>query len=932
MEGLAADLDECVEAFEAAWAAGPPSIARFLPPGDRPDYLAVLTELVRIDLEFRADRGEFPCLDRYRAAFPALFADPARAREVAFEAERLRAAGMSKTATVESAPGTTSRFPEPGEVVLDFQLVRELGRGAFGRVYLAEQGGLAGRPVAVKITTRPNAAEPDTLARLQHTHIVPVHSVHQSGGLHLLVMPYLGGTTLADVLTALRGRSAWPATGRELADTLSNRLSTTVGMSADAPAAGPPKPGVAVEGLARFTYPEAVLWVGARLAEALAHAHDRGILHRDVKPANVLLADDGRPMLLDFNLAGRTEAATGGTPAYMAPEQLRGLRGGREPIGPAADLYAVGLVLFELLTGRPPFPLPPKSAADPVKALLDGRETPPRLRPLAPSVSPSVEAIVRRCLEPDPARRYPSAEALADDLNRQLADRPLLHTREPSARERVRKWRRRNPRLTVAALVAAAVGLLAGGVAWQRLERVRAAGVEYAALRERIPAARAALSLHPEDDHRRADAMVTLHALEGFRSAERLTATDQAERSAATAELLRLAAVNEADPAAAVALLDQAEQFGPLPRALALKRAALGGPTRLPPPDGRDDYYEGLNRLHAGDPAGAVEKLRSAADAGPDDPWQWLALGVAYSRLGRLADAEACHQTAIALMPGQPIGYYNRGLARLQQSKLVDAETDFAAALRLQPDHLDALAGRGQARLSLGNPAGAAADLTAALDAGAAETRLYLLRAEARAKLGDAAGAAADRAKGLAAVPEDEASWVQRGLAKLAADPAGAVADFDAALRLNPRSYSALRGKSQALDEGLHRPADSLAVVDRLLELYPHDTAVRAGRAVLLARGGHRDAAHADAGRCLAANPTDFERYQLAGVYAQTSRTHAADAALCFRLLAAALHRGTGFEFVEDPKADPDLDPVRGRPEFRLIVDAAKLARSAAKD
>jgi tetratricopeptide (TPR) repeat protein len=335
---------------------------------------------------------------------------------------------------------------------------------------------------------------------------------------------------------------------------------------------------------------------------------------------------------------------------------------------------------------------------------------------------------------------------------------------------------------------------------------------------------------------------------------------------------------------------------------LALKRAALGGPTRLPPPDGRDDYYEGLNRLHAGDPAGAVEKLRSAADAGPDDPWQWLALGVAYSRLGRLADAEACHQTAIALMPGQPIGYYNRGLARLQQSKLVDAET------------------------------GAAADLTAALDAGAAETRLYLLRAEARAKLGDAAGAAADRAKGLAAVPEDEASWVQRGLAKLAADPAGAVADFDAALRLNPRSYSALRGKSQALDEGLHRPADSLAVVDRLLELYPHDTAVRAGRAVLLARGGHRDAAHADAGRCLAANPTDFERYQLAGVYAQTSRTHAADAALCFRLLAAALHRGTGFEFVEDPKADPDLDPVRGRPEFRLIVDAAKLARSAAKD
>ena len=904
----AADLDERVAAFEAAWAAGPPPLARFLPPADRPDFLAVLTELVRIDLEFRADRGEPPAVDRYRAAYPALFADPARAREVAFEADRLRA-NLPPTDAMFQPPAGPARFPDPGDTVLDFRLVRELGRGAFGRVYLAEQGGLAGRPVAVKVTTRPNAAEPDTLARLQHAHIVPIHSVHQAGGLHLLVMPYLGGTTLADVLLALRERGTWPATGRELADTLSNRLDRTA-PAAEPAGAPPPKPGVAVAGLARFTFPEAVLWVGARLAEALAHAHDRGILHRDVKPANVLLADDGRPMLLDFNLAGGADAAAGGTPAYMAPEQLRALRGGTDPVGPAADVYALGLVLFELLTGRPPFPNPPKSAPDPVRALLAGRTAPPRLRPLAPAVSPSAEAIVRRCLHPDPAKRYPSAEALADDLTRQLADRPLAHVREPSVRERAAKWRRRHPRLTVAAGVLVAATLVGGLVVRQRLERVRAAGVEYAAARERVPDALEALGLRPDDARRRAAALDTLAALEGFRRPDLLSPTDRAERDRAAAELLRLAAGTDRDPATAAALLDRSKQF--------------------PSQDDREPYFEALALLRAGDPA-AADRLAAVAAADPTDYWTWLALGVAHAQLGRFADAEQAAQVCIALVPAYPMAYHNRGLARLQQSKLAAAEADFTTAIRLRPGHVDSLTGRAQARLNLGRAAEAEADLTAALDAGATAAGVYLLRADARAKLGDAAGAAADRQVGLGREPTDEADWVRRGHTKLTTDPAGAVADFDAALAVNPRSLAALTAKAQALDEGLHRAAESLAVLDRAAELYPHQTAVRAGRAVLLARRGDRAAAHADAGRCLADGPTDFERYQLAGVYAQTSRTRPDDAATCFRLLADALHRGVGFEFVDDAKLDPDLDPVRGRPEFKLIVDAAKLVRTAPK-
>src|SRR5262249_18374461 len=148
----------------------------------------------------------------------------------------------------------------------------------------------------------------------------------------------------------------------------------------------------------------------ARLADGLAHAHERGIVHRDLKPANVLLTDEGQPMLLDFNLAADANdpaftaaALVGGTLPYMAPEQLRALRdgpGGR-PADARADLYALGLILHELLTGRHPFPVH-RGAVERVVPLmaLDRRGPPPSARPGNASVTPAADSILRRCLEP----------------------------------------------------------------------------------------------------------------------------------------------------------------------------------------------------------------------------------------------------------------------------------------------------------------------------------------------------------------------------------------------------------------------------------------------------------------------------------------------------------------------------------------------------
>src|SRR6185312_4189159 len=267
-----------------------------------------------------------------------------------------------------------------GEGIGGFRLVSELGRGAFGRVYLAEEAGLGNRPVALKVS-RPEGHEPRPLARLQHTHIVPIHSVvdDPESGLRLMCMPYFGGANLAQVLDATGHHLPSKATGLSLIEALdtvghpapsdadgpasiSRRRrdfrSSAGGKDVDPPTIGssmplrsilgripwwsrsfstPPPPPIddrdpsqpARRFLRESSFVRASVWIAARLAEGLEHAHSRGLLHRDLKPSNILIAADGTPMLLDFNLAADfvttdegDRAMMGGTLPYMAPEHL----------------------------------------------------------------------------------------------------------------------------------------------------------------------------------------------------------------------------------------------------------------------------------------------------------------------------------------------------------------------------------------------------------------------------------------------------------------------------------------------------------------------------------------------------------------------------------------------------------------------------------
>jgi tetratricopeptide (TPR) repeat protein len=225
-------------------------------------------------------------------------------------------------------------------------------------------------------------------------------------------------------------------------------------------------------------------------------------------------------------------------------------------------------------------------------------------------------------------------------------------------------------------------------------------------------------------------------------------------------------------------------------------------------------------------------------------------------------------------------------------------------------------------RLDPPNPREAEYDLTAALDRGVSALQVYTLRSQVRAQLNDPTGAAQDRKAASEYRPRTEGDFLTRGRSRLPADPKGALADFEAAARLNPTSLNALQNQAHVLSEYLRDAPRALKVVTRAAELYPHYAPARGGRAVLLARAGKRDDAHLEAEIALRESDDPSITYQVAGVYALTSATHAADADRALTLLRQAVR--DGFRDVRTLDDDADLTPLRTRPEFTTLVTNLK--------
>jgi serine/threonine protein kinase len=472
--------NDVVEEFEARWLRGErPDLRQLWLSSGRRTNLCILSALIKAELRARTEMGEEPDAGAYLERFPELRMDRERVVSLIYEEYCLREElgfapspeafcaqyGPWKDSIASQlryhqmlsqviSPRVVPRYPQIGEVfAARFRLRSVLGEGGAGRVYLAEQAELGDRAVALKLSPG-QSKEPSIQGRLDHEHIVPVWSVvdDEQTGLRGLCMPFRPGRPLDQVIRRIDPATSRPRSAIVLWNAIQvrNRVDQSHGPTPSATHSSAKV--VGWQGFPmRGTFAQGVAWLIAKVARALSHAHERGILHRDVKPANILVTVREGPQLLDFNLAHDPHAAEqaeaalrGGTLPYMAPEQLQAFLDPEQwnEVGMEADLYSLGLVLEEMLTGRrPPAPDPAVPLPRAINGLLDVRRTD---RPAPPSITHGVprglEAILAKCLSYEAATRYRRMTDLADDLERFVARQPLRHVVNPSRRETIENW------------------------------------------------------------------------------------------------------------------------------------------------------------------------------------------------------------------------------------------------------------------------------------------------------------------------------------------------------------------------------------------------------------------------------------------------------------------------------------------------------------
>jgi tetratricopeptide (TPR) repeat protein len=651
------------------------------------DPEAVL-DLIYNEVFLREQHGDPPRLEEYLSRFPYL-ADQVRAQfdvHHAFpvEAEDAGAAPVQDTRVVGSEGGPLRPQGEREEVS-GYEVLRELGRGSMGVVFEARQLALK-RPVALKMMRGYGAAAPEVrarfrteaeaVARLQHANIVQVYEVGEHDGEPFISLELVGGQSLAQRL------------------------------------AGTPQP------------PRAAAELCQTLARAMAHAHRQGIVHRDLKPGNVLLTPDGTPKITDFGLAKLLDSDTGqtrseaflGTPSYMAPEQARGDARG---VGPAADVYALGAILYECLTGRPPFR--GTTVLETAEQVRSQDPVPPRR--LQPGVPRDLETVCLKCLEKQPHRRYAGAAELADDLRRFLAGE-TVQARPTTAWHRAVKWARRRP--AAAALIA--VSLLAvlslGGLAL----RQRQLWVDRARLdaRERyrrfiqgrdtalfskiygqgLDPVRSLQEMQATGD----DALAAVTGADGALAASPYwTEAEKAEVRSGSYELLLVMAdaflqpgpaAGPPQPDQALRCLDRAARLGPVGRAYHERRgrclgllgqeAAAAREAELAGSDAEvtaaDSFLEGDLRFQWHDLGKAAQAFNWVLGQQPDHFWAQYYLAFCDLEEEHYGEALARLTALLGRRPDFVWTRLLRGLASTQLHATDAAEADFAAAEQLHPE------------------------------------------------------------------------------------------------------------------------------------------------------------------------------------------------------------------------------------------------------
>jgi len=778
---------------------------------------------------------------------------------------RFGAEDASRSATaavIEPVPQRTSRNPAAGErPAVDGYDVRQcLGEGGMGVVYKARHLGL-NRLVALKMIRGGSQARPDYIARfrveaeavaqIRHPNIIQIYDIGQAEGLPFVALELLDGGGLDDRL------GGNPQPGRQAAELL------------------------------------------ITLARAVHVAHQSGIIHRDLKPTNVLYTSDGVPKITDFGLAKRIDSDGGqtqsgqimGSPSYMAPEQARGHS---RNVGPAADVYALGAILYEMLTGRAPFK--GETPIETIRQVIDDDPvTPSRLVPRVPR---DLETICLKCLHKDPARRYESAAALADDLARYLRGEPIRGRRVPPW-ERGAKWAYRRPvaaMLLLAVIAAIPISFLVVLDSQRRRnDRERAATARIMGKQDdgmkRMLRARDALA---KDELNGAEVTLTglKERIQGepklrdlnaaadallvevkARQAERVSRESDRSRYAEFRRLrndalfhdtrftgLDLTGNQDATRRAARAALELYAADGagdswslrPLP-------ASLTAPERA---EIAEACYELLLILGEAEamPQNGLRRLDQAARLRPPTRAYHLRRAACLARTGDKPGADRERLAADAQKPVSAFDHFLAGQERFERQDFDGASQEFDMALQLQPDHFWAQASSAVCSLQLNQPVEAKASLNACLQREPRFAWLYILRGFASSEIARIArdlverrpepGGLVGRVDRLYAAADSDyrkaqhlldrgssellrySLLVNRGVLRLLLrrDLDEAVEQLQAAIKLNPQGLEAHAALARVF-QSQGRQNEALEQFSRAIALRPREPALYRDRA-----------------------------------------------------------------------------------------------------
>lgn len=991
-------IEEAIARFESDRQRGVVALADYCPPIEDPHFSVFLRELIRVELELLWNEGHHKTLADYIDQFPMLKDEPKSLELIGFDEYRLRCTietvspddfarryGINTNTWPRDVDPTVtqlvnqmaiiqpddktkeplSEFPDPGTVFSSFHIVSELGRGAFARVYLAEQSDLACRHVVLKISTQLQD-ESQTLAKLQHTNIIPIYSSHQVDGFQAICMPYFGRTTLQDVLKQVNQEPSAVLSGLGVVSTIrERRMDSTVlsgGPVNTLPPMGPApsRPEITLDYLSGLNQTQLACWIVSELADGLAHAHTRGILHCDIKPANILLSDEGRPMLFDFNLAmlssRRQSEILGGTLKYMPPEQLESLAGEATMIDHRADIYALGLILYEIVTGRLPYTLERKPFAEQVaqmRSLAQQEIDFTIIHDLA------LRAILKKCLAKQPIHRYSSADQLSDDLQRHLKHQPLQWAKEPLSSQRVQKWFHRNSWVTSTAFLACvATGCLLLALAGWYQSRYQRARTDATIATKNLSDSLALLgpdliSPDPDPHQLAADVQLAEQRLSPWQLHEQdaifheqVTRYLNVEQAIAVQRDVTTAMMQIAhgrlllqQPKDSLHWNQRAISIAPTEQ---LKWLATWQRIRLLRVDGQPQLAKSLEQQLGDPPTSALDRLWRAREAfadhqfaealkllAIDDPElrrradYWHLRASCFVELGQWHEAITAASTALSHQSSQNDHLYAlRARAFLGLNQFSQAQEDLDQAIKLKPRQGSYYISRAIAHAGEKRWGDAVADLDHAEKHWPEHTRIFFMRARYRQMLGDTAGAKLDRENGLKREPSDEISWISRGVALIPLDPKRAVADFDRAIQLNPRSHTARQNKAHVYADYLQQAEPAQQELDTVIAQMPNDAMARGGRAILLARQGKRAAALNDV-EVMLKQPvlSPLLKYQAAGVYALSAKKHPEDRQRAIQLLAQALKEDLDTRLTEN---DPDIAPLRQDPVVQELLRAAR--------